>query len=193
MIIVDGLDHIISSIVANYMQSGIMDQLMKIITWLGGNIFWLVIGIILVCIKKYRKYGIMIFAMIFITWFVGDMLLSSIVQRARPYEEFNVSLLVPKPSGCSFPAAHAMHIFAMAAILGRVNKLYKVPAYTVASLVGFSRIYLMVHYFSDVLFGAVFGILCGEILYFLGTKVILSFSEMFGNFTDGFKKTESDF
>ena len=88
--------------------------------------------------------------------------------RARPFVAYEFAgLLIPPPSGDSFPSNHSMVSFAAAAALcclpgkGRGVLAFKVSAVAVACLIAFSRLYLYVHYPSDILAGAVIGIAVG--------------------------------
>jgi undecaprenyl-diphosphatase len=65
-----------------------------------------------------------------------------------------------KRSNSSMPSSHAANAFALAAVLGRRRVWYAIPIWALAALVGFSRVYLNRHYLSDVLVGALIGVVC---------------------------------
>lgn len=167
---------------------GFLDKLMPIITVLGeGGWFWIVIAVVCLFSKKYRKVGItMAFALI-VMLVINDLTLKNIFARVRPFNfepfadlyamfptvEGKPELLVGLPSSFSFPSGHTSSSFAAAfAIL--LNKKWKlgVPALIMAVLIGFSRNYLMVHYPTDVLFGALFGAVYAILAYFLIAKFL---------------------
>ena len=100
---------------------------------------------------------------------ITNVCLKNLVARPRPYEV--VEGLVPligKPTDYSFPSGHTCASFACALVLYRIlPKKYGVPAVILASLIAFSRLYVGVHYPSDVFFGAVLGILIGLIFFWI--------------------------
>ncbi len=181
-------DHTVFQWIQNNIWCGFLDKLMPIITVLGeGGWFWIVIAVLFLFMKKYRKTGVtMAFALI-VMLVVNDLILKNMFARPRPfnfepfadlYAVFPVAdgkpdLLVGLPSSFSFPSGHTSSSFA-AAIAILLNKKWKVgiPACVLAVLVGFSRNYLMVHYPTDVLFGALFGIVYAVIAYFLIARFV---------------------
>ena len=171
--------------------SGIRHSLpvMPIITVLGeGGWVWIVIAVLFLFMPKYRKAGVtMAFALILML-ILNDGILKNVFARPRPFnfEPFEAlyavfpqgadgkpELLVGLPSSFSFPSGHTSSSFAAAfAIL--LNKKWKagVPALLLAALIGFSRNYLMVHYPTDVLFGALMGVLYAVLAYFLIARFV---------------------
>lgn len=166
-----------------------LDAVMPVITILGeGGWIWIVITVLFLFMPKYRKTGVtMAFALILML-ILNDGILKNVFARPRPfnfepfaqlYQSFATDasgkpeLLVSLPSSFSFPSGHTSSSFAAAAAI-LLNKKWKVgiPALILAALIGFSRNYLMVHYPTDVLFGALMGILCALIAYFLIAKYV---------------------
>ncbi len=196
-------DHSVFQWIQDNIWCGFLDKLMPVITILGeGGWFWIVLAVIFLFSKKYRKSGVsMAFALI-VMILVNDLILKNIFARPRPfnfepfadlYAVFPVAdgkpdLLVGLPSSFSFPSGHTSSSFAAAtAIL--LNKKWKtgVPAFLLAILIGFSRNYLMVHYPTDVLFGALMGILYAVIAYFLIAKYVYPlFDKYVGQKVDAF-------
>lgn len=166
-----------------------LDAVMPIITVLGeGGWVWIVIAVLFLFMPKYRKAGVtMAFALILML-ILNDGILKNVFARPRPFnfEPFEAlyavfpqgadgkpELLVGLPSSFSFPSGHTSSSFAAAfAIL--LNKKWKagVPALLLAALIGFSRNYLMVHYPTDVLFGALMGVLYAVLAYFLIARFV---------------------
>jgi undecaprenyl-diphosphatase len=100
------------------------------------------------------------------TFIVSDQLSSSVLKfifdRPRPCHSLsNVQLLVPCGSGYSFPSSHAVNAFAAALVLSHFIARWSWAFFTAAGLLAFSRLYVGVHYPSDVLGGAVIGLGCG--------------------------------
>lgn len=181
-------DHSVFQWIQEHVWCGFLDVVMPMITFLGeGGFFWILLAVVFLFSKKYRKVGVtMAFALI-VMLLVNDLTLKNIFARVRPfnfepfadlYASFPVvdgkpDLLVSLPSSFSFPSGHTSSSFAAAtAIL--LNKKWKVgvPALVLAILIGFSRNYLMVHYPTDVLFGALMGIAYAVIAYFLIAKFV---------------------
>ena len=89
----------------------------------------------------------------------GNMILKPLVARMRPFTvNTAIELLIPPPTDFSFPSGHTYASFASATAICRNNRKIGVPALILASLIAFSRLYLYVHYPSDVLGGAVVGL-----------------------------------
>lgn len=147
-----------------YLQSihnPILDKPMIFITILGNfGCVWFIISIILMIIKKYRKYGILLFCSIVLTGLVGSFIMKPIFSRQRPCDIYqNIELLIKIPVGASFPSGHAAISFAAATVLGFMNRKLGIFAFILAGLIAFSRVYLFVHFPTDVLAGAALGIL----------------------------------
>lgn len=195
--IFDSFDFSVFSWIQENIWCGFLDKLMPIITVLGeGGWFWIVLAVVLLISKKYRKAGVsMAFALITML-ILNDLILKNLFARPRPfnYEPFaalyeNFTLLVSKPSSFSFPSGHTSSSFAAAAAV-LFNKKYKlgIPALILAVLIGFSRNYLMVHYPTDVLFGALMGIVYAAIGTFLFAKFIYPLFEKYcGKYIDRLK------
>ena len=95
------------------------------------------------------------------TLLINNMLIKNLVARTRPYEVIEgLTYLIPKPREYSFPSGHAASSFAAAWVMFRqLPKRYGVPALLLAILIALSRLYVGVHYPSDVLFGMISGTL----------------------------------
>lgn len=147
------------------MRTRFLDALMPAVTFLGsGGTIWILAAIFLICFKKSRKTGIAVMLSLLIGLLLSTLLLKGIVARERPFNlpEGLLSsgeLLIGVPSGrYSFPSGHAVSSFAAAAVIFMYNKKIGIPAIILAALIAFSRLYLYVHFPTDVLAGAVLGI-----------------------------------
>ena len=138
-----------------------LTSLFLVITKLGDDgIFFIITGIVLTIFKKTRKLGIVFLTALVLNFIVNNLVLKNVVARIRPYEvEEGLKALIPPVYGYSFPSGHTSSAFTCAVTLWFYNKKIFYGAFVVAALIGFSRIYLGVHYPTDVLFGAVFGTL----------------------------------
>ncbi len=131
----------------------------------GSGAVWIAAGLILLCFKKYRKAGMAVFISLFLTLLIGDEWLKHLVMRSRPcfdYPWVSLAIATPGPHDYSFPSGHTFASFAAAAAMSPSLSVYgRAAVFILAVLIAFSRIYLFVHYPTDVLGGAVLGIACG--------------------------------
>ena len=169
------------------LQSGFMDFIMPIITLFGdAGIFWMVWAAILVFIPKTRKIGLgMAFAMA-MGLLVCNVTLKPLVGRMRPYD-FQIDelgktwedillagkLLVETPHDYSFPSGHTIASFEACTVLMLNDKRMGIPATILAILIAFSRLYLYVHYPTDVIFSVFAGILFAVLGNMIAQKINL--------------------
>lgn len=141
------------------------NTLMTIITKLGDNGYvWIAVAAILLIIKKTRWIGVCIGLALIIDLVCVDFLLKPLIARARPFTLREVELLISAPSGFSFPSGHTASSFAAAtaiAAFSHKKKAAAAAAYALACLIAFSRMYLFVHYPTDILGGAILGVMFG--------------------------------
>lgn len=142
------------------LHTPVLDFVFTHITMLGdGGIFWISTGVLLACSKKYRRQGLLLLLCLLAGFLIGNVCLKNLVQRSRPcwvYPE--VPLLVREPRDFSFPSAHSMVGFAGASALWLTDRRFGAAAIVLAAFIAFSRLYLFVHWPTDVLAGTVFGI-----------------------------------
>ena len=163
------MDIAVLDFIQAHLRSPLMDALMLAATHLGDlALVWLVAGAVLAAQPRHRRYGVAVVLAVAATAALGMLVLKPLFGRARPFVAYEFAgLLIPPPSGDSFPSNHSMVSFAAAAALcclpgkGRGVLALKVSAVAVACLIAFSRLYLYVHYPSDILAGAVIGIAVG--------------------------------
>lgn len=149
-------------------RTPILDQLMCFITSLGsaGRV-WILLAVILLLYPKTRRSGAVILAALAIDFVLCNGILKNLVDRIRPFDiNTSVSILINKPRDFSFPSGHTAVSFASVAALffSGEKKLWKISL-VAAVLIAFSRLYLYVHYPTDILGGIVVGILAGYIGY----------------------------
>lgn len=143
-----------------------LDWLMPLITLLGEDgIFWIAVAALLLIFPQTRKTGAMMGVAMVLGLLVGNLTMKPAFARIRPYENEagrTVELLVEKLSDYSFPSGHTLVCFEAATVLMlRQRKPWGIIALVSAFLVAFSRLYLYVHYPSDVLAGMLLGTLFG--------------------------------
>lgn len=146
-----------------------LDILMPLITKLGDDgIVPIAVALILTCIPKTRKAGVTIMVSLALGFIVCNLTLKPLVARIRPYDvNTAVQILVDRLHDFSFPSAHTTALFALAVPLGHYYPRGRIWFYLAAIAVAFSRLYLYVHYPSDVLAGMIFGILFGVVAVLL--------------------------
>lgn len=151
--------------VQEVVASTLFDTMMPFITFLGDKgLLWLGIGFILLFSKKYRFYGVGIIAAVALAALTANIIIKPLVARPRPFiADPTIQLLIATPGGTSFPSGHSASSFAAATLICfiPIRKHWKVLACATAALIAFSRIYLLVHYPSDILVGSLIGIICG--------------------------------
>lgn len=160
------IDNGVIGIMQNNIHSSLLDKIMPIITSIGGFGIWILIAIILIFTKKYRKQGIVLIVAVGACIVVGSFCIKPLVKRIRPcYAYSYLNMITEMPTGYSFPSGHSMRSFAAATVLFMTNKKFGIPAFILAFLTAFSRVYLYAHYFTDVFVGAILGIVCAVIVY----------------------------
>ena len=154
----------------------IMDTLMPVITRLGdGGAVWIVLCLVLLVFPKTRKIGAAIGISLLIEIICCNLILKPLVARPRPFDiNEGISLLIARPDDYSFPSGHTGASFAATSVLWRCDSKLKVPALILAVLIAFSRMYLYVHYPSDILTGMLLGTAAG-----IAGTVILERAERF--------------
>lgn len=114
--------------------------------------------------QRTRKYGLHILVSGLLQIAIGTYFLKPLIARARPFFiDPSIQLIIKAPKGFSWPSGHSglAFAFAFAIFFSDCPKYLKVLSLIFAALVGFSRLYLQVHFPTDVLSGAVLGFLCG--------------------------------
>lgn len=151
-------------------RNPILDNLMIFITSLGnGGMIWIVATIALLIPKKTRKAGIMSAAALLGSLIINNNIVKNIVQRPRPFVTFtDLQIIIATPSEFSFPSGHTSSSFAAAAVFYRhLPKKIGLPSVILAGLIGFSRLYVGVHYPTDVIAGVIMGILLSYLAEYL--------------------------
>lgn len=137
----------------------LLDGLMTGITFLGDKgWFWLLLAFVFLCIKKTRPLGLAMAVSIAAGALVGNLMLKPLVARQRPcWLDQSVALLIANPRDFSFPSGHTMVSFEGAVSIFLYRRKWGWWALALAVLIACSRLYLFVHFPTDVLAGAVLG------------------------------------
>ena len=173
----EGFDLPILDWIAANLQCGFLDFIMPIITVLGdAGIFWILLSLLFLCLPKYRQIGLgMAFSLIF-GLLLCNIYMKPTIARIRPYdyqlEHFGkvVPLLIEVEHDFSFPSGHTIASFEAATVLLLGNKKLGIPAMILASLIAFSRLYLYVHYPTDVITSVILGIGIAYLSVYLAKK-----------------------
>lgn len=159
--------------IAELKEETVLDKIMVGITRLGdAGIIWIILTAIFLVIPKTRRTGGVMLAALVVQTILCNVILKNLFARTRPYDvNTTVQLLVPKLHDFSFPSGHTSASFTtVSALFFAKNKVWK-PALVLACLIAVSRLYLYVHYPTDVLGGILLGILSGYIGYKIMEKL----------------------
>ena len=148
-----------------HLQSGFMDKLMPFITKFGDHgLFWMIVAAVLFIIPKTRKTGLGMAIAMMIGLLVCNVTLKPLVGRIRPYDlqaelGITIQLLGERMHDFSFPSGHTIASFEAAVVMLKNSKKLGIPAMILAVLITFSRLYLYVHYPTDVIASIILGTL----------------------------------
>ena len=157
-----------------HLQCGFLDKTMPIITLFGdGGIFWIAVAVVLLVFPKYRKVGFSMGAALILGVLVCNVTMKPLIARIRPYDlqetlGNHINLLISVQHDYSFPSGHTIASFEACVVLLIKDKRMGIPATILACLIAFSRLYLYVHYPTDVIFSVFAGILFA----FLGCAIV---------------------
>ena len=152
-----------------------LDKLFVLITSIPGKYgqMWVLIGILLLFFKKTRKCGITLILSYLFVFGIGQYVLKDLIARPRPcHINQTIELLISRPSSYSCPSTHSGWAFAGATSILLYNKKFGILVIVFSLLVAFSRLYLFVHFPSDVLFGIVLGIVFATLAKYITNKAI---------------------
>ena len=155
-------------------RSDVLTPIMKLITHLGDKgIFWILLAIVLLFFKKTRPLGIMAGIALVFSVLINNVLIKPNVGRIRPYEVVDgLKLLIERQDDPSFPSGHSGASFAAAVVfLVKGPKKLGIPAIIMAALIAFSRLYVGVHYPTDVICGIITGTCCAIISFMIWSIV----------------------
>ena len=147
------------------LQSGFMDQFMPFITKFGDHgTFWMIVAAVLFIFPKTRKTGLGMAIAMIIGLLVCNVTLKPLVGRIRPYDlqaelGITIQLLGERMHDFSFPSGHTIASFEAAVVLVKNSRKMGIPAMILAILISFSRLYLYVHYPTDVIVSVILGTL----------------------------------
>ena len=147
--------------IQNNLRSDFLDPIMKAITMLGDKgMIWILITLALLILRRTRPLGVICAVSMVIGLVITNLIIKNWVARVRPYELIQgLECIVKKADDWSFPSGHTTNSLACAWVMfRRAPKKWGVPALILAILISLSRLYVGIHYPTDVLGGAVIGI-----------------------------------
>ena len=155
------IEFAILDFIQDNLRTDFSNFIMPLISALGDKgIIWIITGLILCISKKYRKSGLIILTALVFSALLCNLTLKPLVARMRPFTvNSEIKLLINAPTDFSFPSGHTASSFSVAfALLFNKNRLW-IPSMILAILIAFSRLYLYVHYPTDVLCGIIIGLI----------------------------------
>ena len=175
MIVLENILYI-DNLVLNWIYSfrnPILDKIVPVVTSLGnGGAIWIFICVILLVFKKTRKCGLTVALGLILSLIVCNGILKNLFARIRPYEANGImELLIEFPHDFSFPSGHSSSSFVAATSIFLYYKKSGIFALVTAFLIALSRLYLYVHYPTDVFFGSIIGIILAFVSYVLIKKI----------------------
>lgn len=159
------------------LRNGFCDWFFPTITHLGdAGLFWILLTAILLIIPKTRKIGLCSALALILDLLICNVALKPLIDRMRPYnmEEYKtlgLELLTSIQKDASFPSGHTAGSFASAIAIIIYDRRLGIPAVILATIIAFSRLYVAVHFPSDVFAGALVGIAAAVIAYFITKKL----------------------
>jgi undecaprenyl-diphosphatase len=161
------IDNSVLNLLSSGIKNRVFDRIMPIITNSNNHgEIWMAISIILIINKNtaVRRVGISMIIAVAVGYLLGDMIIKNITCRTRPISElYNFKFLISLPKSYSFPSGHTTSSFAAFGVCWFMKAKYKYWVLLLSVLIAFSRLYLHVHYPSDVLGGIILGLTSAKI------------------------------
>lgn len=174
MSFITNIDINILQFIQNYLTNPHLDRPMISLSACGDmGLIWICFTIIFLTTKEYRTMGKVAVVSLILDVIIINILIKPMVNRIRPFNLVEgIQLLVPKPTDYSFPSGHTAASFCVLLVILKMSKSKWLKIFTsiLAVSIAYSRLYLFVHYPTDVLCGAVFGSLIGIFSVYLYKK-----------------------
>ncbi|MCI8497291.1 MAG: phosphatase PAP2 family protein [Clostridiales bacterium] len=168
------MDFAILDFIQQHLRTPFGDWFMVLMSALGeGGIIWIAVSLVLLCRKKTRRCGLLILITMALGAILNDLLLKNIIARVRPCNmRPEMLMLLPRPNSFSFMSGHTLSSFGAATVIFLHHRKWALPAAVTAVLIAFSRMYVYVHFPTDVLAGMLAGILLA-VAVVRGTNALL--------------------
>lgn len=155
------------------LHNPVLTFLLGALTKAGDNgVLWVAVSVFLICFKKTRFAGVTALLALLLGHIAGNVLIKPFIARERPFASSSdwSFLLIPPPSGYSFPSGHTASSFAAAIVYFLYHKKIGTAALFIAALMAFSRLYFYVHFPTDILGGMALGCLMAYLAAFACEK-----------------------
>ena len=151
-----------------------LDKIMALLSTLGNaGLLWIVIAVVLCISKKYRRGGMQMLSAELLGFIVGNLIIKNLVNRLRPFQiDETVSLIGMIPIDSSCPSGHTLNGITAAVTLMFIDKRMGIPALVLAILIAFSRMYNFMHFPTDVLAGALLGVVSAVFMNYVFEKKV---------------------
>ena len=175
MEVIQNLDYTILNAIQHSLRCKFLDSFTIILSYVTtSGIIWVVLGVTMLFFSKLRRLGIILIITLAFVFLTGDILLKHLVNRPRPFVMYNdIVPLIKAPSSASFPSTHICLDIAATTVLLKKKKKFGFIALALTACIAFSRLYLCVHFPTDILAGLLLGILCALIVLRLDKQVNL--------------------
>ncbi|MDR3279402.1 MAG: phosphatase PAP2 family protein [Synergistaceae bacterium] len=163
------LDSFLLNWVQAHTHTDFMDKAMLFFTKLGDRgAIWIVYAVICACSASLRQVGLNLTMCVSACAFLGNFAIKPLFRRQRPCNvDSSRPILLSRPGDSSFPSCHTMTSFAAAVVtVWQAGGVLGLSSFMFASMISFSRVYLYVHYPSDVIAGMALGLATGGIFLF---------------------------
>lgn len=167
--------------IQTHVRAAFATPVVTFITHLGDHgLFWILLALALTAFRRTRRVGLTCVLSMLLGLIITNLAIKNLVARVRPYELIqDLELIIERQHDFSFPSGHASNAFACAWVIFRLApKKYGVPALALAILIALSRIYVGVHYPTDILGGAAIGILCACAALWLARRLEKRFPDL---------------
>ena len=156
----------------------VLDRIMVLFTYAGtgGFIWWVVFIIPFLISREFRQTGIILTAALGFNYVIGEIIIKKAVRRVRPSSLIaDEDMKIKRPKDHSFPSGHSASSFcAFTVTLLCCPPWIWIPALALACTIAFSRMYLRVHYLTDVLGGILLGVLDGCLVTLFFKSVVFT-------------------
>ncbi len=144
-------------------RTPVLNKVMIFVSSIANNGYvYFAMALPMLLMNSMRLTGFTMLFAVLIAWLMSEITIKNIVRRVRPCKkDFEKYLLIKNPPQYSFPSAHTATSFAVSISMMFTCQYLFIPTLILALLISFSRMYIMVHYPTDVIVGAAVGIICG--------------------------------
>lgn len=161
------------------LHGSVLDPVMVGITYSAtSGLIWFVLGFLMTRSRRWRRCGVSVIVAVAVAYILVDVIIKPLVCRERPFDAADLDLLISAPDTWSFPSGHTASAFAGATAILIHSRRWGCLALVYAVLVGISRLYLCVHWPTDVIAGAVIGIAVAFLAVWVMSRLIPYFRDL---------------